>query len=64
MSLTHRETEVLALIAGGNTQARVAKVLCVSYDTVNFHIDKLKEKLGAKNTTNAVAIAIREKIIS
>lgn len=64
MSLTRRETEVLALIAGGNTQSAIAELLDISCDTVNFHMDNVRLKLDARNTANAVAICIREKIIA
>lgn len=64
MSLTPREVEILGYVADGNTQPVIAQLLNVTYDTVNFHLDNVRWKLGAKNTLNAVAIAIREKIIS
>lgn len=63
MSLTRREVEILGYVADGNTHPVIAQMLNVSYDTVNFHLDRVREKLEAKNTVNAVAIAIREKII-
>ncbi len=51
------------MIASGNTQAEIARSLNISCDTVNFHMDNVRSKLNAKNTVNAVAICIREKII-
>lgn len=63
MILTARESEILALIASGNTQPNIAELLDISCDTVNFHLDNVRSKIGAKNTANAVAICIREKII-
>jgi LuxR family maltose regulon positive regulatory protein len=63
MILTPRESEVLALIASGNIQSEIAVMLNISGNTVNFHLDNIRVKLDAKNTVNAVAICIREKII-
>ena len=63
MTLTSREKEILAYIASGNTQSVIACLLDISADTVNFHLDNIRIKLDAKNTVNAVAICIREKII-
>lgn len=63
MSLTPREIEVLGYVADGNTHPVIAQILNLSYDTINFHLDNVRSKLAAKNTANAVAIAIREKII-
>lgn len=63
MSLTPRQTEVLTLVAGGNTQSEIAELLDISSSTVNFHVDNVRLKLDAKNTVNAVAICIREKFI-
>lgn len=63
MILTPRESEVLALIASGNTQPVIADLLGISCDTVSFHLENVRTKLDAKNTVNAVAICIREKII-
>ena len=63
MTLTPRETEILSLVAGGNKRVAIAEMLSISFETVNGHLDKAREKLDAKNTVNAVAICIREKII-
>lgn len=62
--LTQREIEVIASVAEGNKQSVIAELLDISSDTVNAHLDKIREKLNAKNTSNAVAKAIREKIIT
>lgn len=64
MTLTPRETEIVSLVASGNTQPAIADLLNISCDTVNFHLDNVRLKLDARNTVNAVAICIREKIIS
>lgn len=63
MRLTRREIEIITSVAEGNKQSAIAKLLDISCDTVNFHMDNVRLKLDAKNTVNAVAICIREKII-
>lgn len=61
--LTPREIEVIVSVAEGNTQSAIAKLLDISSDTVNAHLDKIRMKLNARNTPNAVSIAYKQKII-
>ena len=56
-SLSERETEVLALIAAGNSNEEIAGKLFVSVSTVKTHINNLYRKLGARSRTQAVAHA-------
>jgi DNA-binding NarL/FixJ family response regulator len=62
-SLTAREVEVLARIAGGNRNRDIAEQLFISEETVKVHIKHIMEKLGANDRTQAVAIAVRRGII-
>ena len=55
--LTARELEVLALLAAGTPNPRIAEELVVSLDTVKKHVSHLLGKLGAANRTEAVARA-------
>ena len=52
--LTARELEVLALLAAGAPNPRIAEQLVVSLDTVKKHVSHLLGKLGAANRTEAV----------
>jgi DNA-binding NarL/FixJ family response regulator len=61
--LTSRELEVLALIRDGYKNKQIADRLSISENTVNFHIKNLVDKLGAKDRTNAVMIAIRRGLL-
>jgi two-component system, NarL family, response regulator DesR len=61
---TARELEVLQLLADGVTIDEIAERLHVSASTVRAHTGSLVEKLAAKNRTNAVAIALRQSLIS
>jgi LuxR family maltose regulon positive regulatory protein len=55
--LTARESQVLALLAAGAPNPRIAEQLVVSLDTVKKHVSHLLAKLGAANRTEAVTRA-------
>src|SRR5262252_738019 len=55
--LTARELEILALLAAGTANPRIAAQLVVSLDTVKKHVSHLLGKLGAANRTEAVTRA-------
>jgi LuxR family transcriptional regulator, regulator of acetate metabolism len=53
--LTRREREVLAMLAEGETNARIAKRLVVSEDTVKTHVKHILRKLAVHNRSQAVS---------
>ena len=55
--LSERELECLAWAAVGRTDAEIAALIFRSPTTARFHIDNAVRKLGARNRTQAVAIA-------
>jgi NarL family two-component system response regulator YdfI len=57
--LTPREIEVLALLAEGAGNKRIADRLKVSEHTVKFHVSSILGKLGAASRTEAVTEGIR-----
>lgn len=61
--LTARELEVLQHVAGGNRNRAIADRLFITEETVKVHMKHLMEKLGAKDRTDAVAIAVRRGIL-
>ena len=56
--LTHREGEVLGLLANGLSQPEIAKELFISPKTVATHIQHVIKKLGVHDRTQAVAAAL------
>jgi two-component system, NarL family, nitrate/nitrite response regulator NarL len=62
--LTHRERDVLRLLAEGNSNEKIGSLLTISPQTVRTHVQKAMEKLGATTRVQAVAIALRESYIS
>jgi LuxR family transcriptional regulator, regulator of acetate metabolism len=52
--LTRRELEVLAMLAEGETNARIAQRMVVSEDTVKTHVKHVLRKLGVHNRSQAV----------
>jgi len=57
--LSPREVEVLALVAVGCTSQRVAALLGVSLSTARTHVERAREKLGARTRAEAVLAARR-----
>lgn len=62
-ALTEREIAVLRYLAGGNRNRDIAERLFISEETIKVHIKHIKDKLGANDRTQAVAIAARRGII-
>ncbi len=58
-SLTPRELEVLALIARGRSNKRIAQELGIAEKTVKTHVGHVLAKLGVTDRTQAAVIAVR-----
>jgi DNA-binding NarL/FixJ family response regulator len=61
--LTRREHEVLALIARGRSNKRIALELGISEKTVKTHVGHLLEKLGVSDRTQAALLAVRDGLV-
>jgi DNA-binding NarL/FixJ family response regulator len=62
-TLTRRQREILQLLANGGSTTLAARELELSEETVKTHTKNALSRLGAKNRTHAVAIALRESLI-
>jgi DNA-binding CsgD family transcriptional regulator len=54
--LSEREREVLKLVASGATAREAASQLGISERTIQFHKERIKQRLGAKSTMEAVKL--------
>jgi DNA-binding NarL/FixJ family response regulator len=61
--LTEREIEVIRQVSGGNRNRDIARMLFVCEETVKVHMKHIMEKLGARDRTQAMAIAARRGFI-
>ncbi len=63
-TLTHRETEILRLIAEGGRNKNIATDLCISVKTVEKHRSNLMRKLNLHNSTALAAYAYKSGIVN
>jgi DNA-binding NarL/FixJ family response regulator len=61
--LTPREIEILALIAGGSTNAEIAEQLVISPLTVKSHVSRILTKMDARDRTQLVVMAYESRLV-
>jgi len=61
--LTNRQMEVLALMSGGFSNARIADTLFISIKTVDHHVSAILAKLDARTRAEAVSFAFQTGLI-
>jgi NarL family two-component system response regulator LiaR len=62
--LTPREREVLALIVEGLSNPQIGERLSISVTTVRSHVSNILSKLGVSNRAGAIALAVRNKLVT
>ncbi|MBX2925046.1 MAG: response regulator transcription factor [Chitinophagaceae bacterium] len=61
--LSSREKEVLALMVEGNSFHNIASTLFLSYETIRTHVKRIYKKLHVASASEAVAKAIRQRLV-
>jgi DNA-binding NarL/FixJ family response regulator len=61
--LTRRQRQILQHLADGASTTVAARELDLSDETVKTHTKNIMARLGARNRTHAVAIALRESLV-
>jgi NarL family two-component system response regulator LiaR len=64
LDLTEREREVLALMVEGLTNTQIAGRLTVSPATVKSHVSNILSKFDVSSRTEAVTLALRNRLVS
>lgn len=62
-NLSEREKEVLNYLVKGLSYKMIADKCSISYDTVRFHMKNIYSKLHVESMTEAVSVAIKNKIV-
>ena len=61
--LTSREREIVQLVAEGNSNKKIAKLLDISVKTVETHRAAAMHKLNIHSTADLVRYAVRNKLV-
>ncbi|MEP6616976.1 MAG: response regulator transcription factor [Ginsengibacter sp.] len=61
--LTEREKEILHLLTEGMPMPRIAEKIFLSYETVRGYVKNIYQKLHVASATEAVAKALKEKLV-
>lgn len=61
--LTDREKQILGFLARGYSYKLIASACKISYNTVNNHIRNIYDKLYVNSATEAISLAIKERLV-
>jgi NarL family two-component system response regulator LiaR len=64
LDLTDREREVLSLMVEGLNNTQIAGKLVVSPSTAKSHVSNILSKLGVASRTEAVSLALRQRLVN
>jgi len=62
-SLTPRQDEVLRLVAEGKSNLEIAETIFISEGTVKAHVRAILRKLGARDRTQAMMVAMKRGLV-
>jgi two-component system, NarL family, nitrate/nitrite response regulator NarL len=62
-SLSERERQVLAMLARGWSNRRIAETCLLSLNTVRTHVQNVLVKLGVHSKLEAAALAVRQGLV-
>jgi DNA-binding NarL/FixJ family response regulator len=63
VTLSQREKDILKGLSSGKNYKMLSDELCISVDTVRYHIRNIYQKLQASSQSEAVAKALRKRLI-
>uniref|UniRef100_UPI0035CC4090 response regulator transcription factor n=1 Tax=uncultured Sphingomonas sp. TaxID=158754 RepID=UPI0035CC4090 len=63
LHLTHRESQVLNLVAGGRSAKEVALELRIAPGTVERHVENVRLKTRTRNRAHMIAVVLREGLL-
>jgi DNA-binding NarL/FixJ family response regulator len=61
--LSHREREVLQLLASGNSNRRIGELLGINEATVKSHVSTILMRINAGHSTQAVVSALQRGLV-
>jgi len=61
--LSARERELVTLVAQGRTNAQIAADLYISVHTVRSHLDRIRDKTGARRRADLTRLALTEGLV-
>lgn len=64
LGLTEREREVLNLVVQGHSNQQIADAMVISVATVKAHISSILSKLQVSSRAEAIAYAVKHKLVS
>ena len=61
--LSARERELVTLVARGRTDAQIAAKLFISVRTAGSHLDRIRDKTGARRRTDLTRLALTAGLV-
>ena len=61
--LSARERELITLVAQGRTNAQIAAQLYISVNTVSSHLDRIRDKTGARRRADLTRLALTAALV-